>query len=98
LDSDATASVVKVDKRPTAGSDTDRVELAEINKPASDKQGKYIKKELDNESPGVMVDCGDELVIECSTAAGGAQLAKAIIEYVDLPEVRANLADAEETA
>lgn len=95
---DASASTTEIDKRVLAGSDTGRVNLATIEKPASDKQGKYIKKELDESSPEVLVDCGDELVIECTVAAGASQLVSAHIEYLDIPENRANLADAEETA
>ena len=92
---DATAATIQIDKRVLAGSDTGRVTLATVEKPASDQQGKYIKVELDEQD--VSADCGDELVIECTVASTGAT-ASAIIEYIDVPEHRDNLADAVESA
>lgn len=86
-DTNATGGVYTVDQRVLAGSDSGRVELASITKPASNVQGKYY---YEDPTSSVVLNEGDELVLEGTAASG---LVRAIVLVERMPEVPANQAD-----
>lgn len=85
----ATAAVVALDRRVTAGSDTGRVELGRITIPVGTAAGKVVYKDIEP----VDVDMGDQLVLELVTAstAGSAVFS---YNYIPRAETPANQADA----
>lgn len=92
----ATAAIIKFDKRVTAGSDTGRGDgdVAVIKKVASvNKQGKMTYKDV----TGVTLAPGDEVVVEVTTADGAANAFTAGLIVRHVPEVAANLTDMEAT-
>jgi len=90
--SNATAATITVDKRVLSGSDTGRVNIDSIIKPASDQQGKYFYVKFDDLN--IEVDCGDEIVFATTVDPTGAMLAECVIEYLDIAELHENLSDA----
>jgi hypothetical protein len=85
-DANANAAVVALDQRVTAGSDTGRVEVAEVSKPAENGQGKmYYQKPTSR----VVLDEGDEVVVEVKTAAASG-VAWAMLIVREIPEVAGN--------
>ncbi|HYE94550.1 MAG TPA: hypothetical protein VEA38_26180 [Terriglobales bacterium] len=97
--SHATQAVVKFDKRPTAGSDTGRGDgdCGVITKPASNVQGKVIYDEPAS-TESVMLDEGDQVVVEVTTANGDACNAVAQLIGRVIPESKANNAAMQATA
>ena len=68
----ATGFVLKFDKRPTAGSDTSRGDgdVGALSKTAStNEQGKVLYERVGSTAP-IMLDEGDEVVAELTTAHG----------------------------
>lgn len=85
-DANANAAVVALDQRVTAGTDTGRVEVSEVSKGAVNGQGKMFYQDATSR---VLLDEGDELVVEVKTAAAsGVAWAVAIVREV--PEVPGN--------
>jgi hypothetical protein len=94
--SDANDATIKFDKRVTAGSDSGRVAggVASLSKPASNNQGKYLYKSLDDSS-AVELTCGDEIVVNVTAENVAANaFAVAVLEYCRIQEKPANLSDA----
>jgi len=84
----ATAAVVALDHRVTAGSDTGRVELLVISKTASvSQQGKFLYQDP---ATSIAVDEGDELVVEVTTADGAANAMTPVVILRQIPEVAGN--------
>lgn len=86
------AAVVTVKKYVLSNSSSGAVTLGTITKPASNVQGKYYYLNL--EDSDIRFDCGDEIVFETTTDPSTSTLAECVLEYMDLPEKRENLADA----
>lgn len=94
-----TTPIVKFDKRPTAGSDTDRGDGDVATLALSTTAAGKVMYDLD--AVGDVLEPGNEVVVELTQAAAGASLAGHIrpfllVEY--LPETLANLDDMVETA
>ena len=84
--------VVALDKRPTSGSDTGRVDGSTSNgvdtaggnmSPGAVSQGKGVYHNL---SSPLSVDPGEEAVLQVTTAAGAGS-AVAFVEYIERPFV-----------
>lgn len=92
---EATACVIKFDKRPTFGSDTSRGDgdMAVLNIPASDKAGKVIYVDLNDER--VTLEPGEEMVAQVTTASTGDKAVQVEVLFDRVAEVDANLADTE---
>lgn len=90
---DALGATVTFDKRPTAGSDTNRATFATVTKSASNQQGKYI---YEDPTTSVVLNEGDEIVVADlmdGTSTDTAGTAWAIVLVERIPEVAANQAD-----
>lgn len=94
---EATACVIAFDRRPLAGSDTGRgaADIGSIALTAANNQGKVF---YDLAARGVILDAGDQVVVEVTTASTAAKnfVAGLMLRY--LPEVYANQLDMVETA
>lgn len=80
----ATAFVIKFDKRPTAGSDTGRGDgdCGVVSKTASvAQQGKYLYEDA---ATSIILDEGDQVIVEVTTAQGEACVVDAgiLVEYI----------------
>ena len=88
--SNATRFIIKFDKRPTAGSDTDRGDgdVGSLSKTASiSQQGKYL---YEDPSSTVTVEEGDQVIAEVTTANGDACAVDVGILLERRPELAAN--------
>ena len=87
--SHATTGVVKFDKRPTAGSDTSRGDgdVGAISKSASNQQGKYLYEDPSSE---ILLDEGDQVIVDVTTANGNACAFTAGMLVERVPETPAN--------
>jgi hypothetical protein len=88
----ATAAVIKFDKRVTAGSDTGRGDgdVGAISKTASlDQQGKYL---YERPATRVLLEPGQEVIVEVTTAQGEALTFTAGLLVRESPEDPANIA------
>jgi len=94
----AVASEVEVKRRTTAGDVASETLIDTLIKPAEALQGRYLYLDLDQRAPGIELLAGDELVYETTVDPAEAQLAEIVVEYIDVPENRANLADGLESA
>jgi hypothetical protein len=86
----ATAAVIKFDKRPTAGSDTGRGDgdVGVLSKTASvSQQGKML---YEDPTSRVTLDEGDQVVVEVTTADGAANAMCPILYIREVPEVAGN--------
>lgn len=90
--SDAGGATVAFDKRPLAGSDTGRgaADVAEITIPASDQQGKVLYEKPSSE---VILEAGDQVVVEVTAEGVTALNCVAFLELIRLDEVEANMSD-----
>lgn len=70
--------VLAVDRRPTAGSDTDRAELMTMTPAAAIGQGKGIFKTAD---VAIDIVVGEEVVVEVKTAGAASSTAHVWIEH-----------------
>lgn len=77
-----TAVVVALDHRPTAGSDTGRVELASFSPTATVAQGEGVYFDL---TVRAEVNPGEELVVEVSTAGAVGATGHVFVEVVEYP-------------
>lgn len=97
-DANATAAVVKFDKRPTAGSDTGRGDgdVAILKKVASlNQQGKRTYTEVNLTGfPATRVtwEAGQEIVVEVTTAQGAALAFSAGVTVRQIPQRPADVA------
>lgn len=74
--------VLSLDKRPTAGTDTDREELATLQPSATVTQGDGRYFDLTSR---LEVNPGEELIVEVKTVAGVASTGRVFAEYVEYP-------------
>lgn len=89
LTTGAAAAVVAFDQQPTAGSASGRVELAAVDKPAAESQGKYIYVDP---TTSIVLNEGDAVIVEVTDVeAASTFLPVLLVER--LPEVPANQAD-----
>lgn len=89
-DANATAGVVKFDKRPTAGSDTGRGDgdVGTISKTASlNEQGKYL---YEDPTSHIALKEGEQVIVQVTTAQGAALAFTAGIVIQRSPEDAAN--------
>jgi hypothetical protein len=92
-----TPGVVKMDKRPTAGSDTDRGngDIATFNM-GTTAAGKFL---YDVAGRGTVLNPGEQVVVEIATqpVTGPAGQFNPVLLVVPVPETMANMANAVET-
>lgn len=86
---EATAATVKFDKRPTAGSDTGRGDgdVGVISFGASNQQGKML---YENPTTTILLDEGDQVVVEVTVASTGAKNTVAGMKVSRVAETPAN--------
>lgn len=92
----AATPVVDFDKRPTAGDDTSRgsADIAHLVLGLT-AAGKVM---YDRVAKGVVLEPGEEVVVQLTTAATTAGHCKPFLLVKQIPEVLANLSDMVETA
>lgn len=94
-----TTPVVKFDLRPTAGDDTDRGDGDIANLVLSTTAAGKVM--YDRAAKGMVLEPGEEVIVQLVTAATGASKAghvKPFLLVKQIPEVLGNLADMVETA
>lgn len=85
----AAQAVVEFDQRVTPNSDTGRVNIATITKPAAESLGKYIYKDP---ATSVILNEGDQVVIEVTDLEAGSTF-EPVLLVERMPEQPANQAD-----
>ena len=97
LGTEATALVVKADKRPTAGSDTGRGDgdLGSITFGASNLQGKVL---TDTPTSRLTLDRGEEMVLQVTTASTCDKAVAFEVLVERIAEVDGNNSDISESA
>lgn len=85
----AAQAIVEFDRRVLAGSDTGRVNIVAITKPAAENQGKYLYKDP---ATKVTLDAGDEIVVQVTDVEAAATFGVVIL-VDEIPEVAANQGD-----
>ena len=94
---EATALVVKFDHQPTAGSATGRGDgdIGDITFTAANNQGKVF---YDDAALGTLLDEGDAVVVQVTTASTGDKNVAAMLVVEPIPEVPGNNSAMVETA